>query len=115
MSAIDTNRDGLATFTIKGPNNGPDPVCCLFSGTQFAGNVWCVGVGGGPTLPQWSDVAQSVSCHNGGNVWLYAQKYVDTGGALVQGNVLDLSNEPYGNSQGKFSQNVKALWVLKGQ
>lgn len=36
------------------------------------GNVWCVGIGGGKTLRQWTDVAQSVSCHKGGNVWLYA-------------------------------------------
>lgn len=112
MTAIDTNLDGKANFNITGPNDGPDPVCCLFSGTQFGGNVWCVGVGGGPTLPQWSDVAQSVSCHNGGNVWLYAQSYGDTGGALVRGNVEDLSNEPYGNNKGTFSKNVKALWVL---
>ena len=115
MGAIDENRDGKASFNITGPNDGPDSVCCLFSGTQFGGNVWCVGVGGGDTLPQWKDVAQSVSCHNGGNVWLYAQSYGDTGGALVQGNVEDLSNEPYGNNQGTFSSNVKALWVLKGQ
>ena len=40
---------------------------------------------------------------------------LDTGGALVQGNVEDLSNEPYGNGKGTFSSNVKALWVLKGQ
>ena len=115
MAAIDTNRDGKASFNITGPNDGPDPVCCLFSETQFGGNVWCVGVGGGNTLPQWSDVAQSVSCHNGGNVWLYAQSYGDTGGALVHGNVEDLSEEPYGNGKGTFSSNVKALWVLQGQ
>ncbi|KAK4697792.1 COMPASS component SWD3, partial [Lecanoromycetidae sp. Uapishka_2] len=114
MSQIAVNRDGKASFTIKGPNDGPDPVCCLFSEPQFGGNVWCVGVGGGPTLPQWSDIPQSVSCHGGGNVWLYADTYGDTGGALVQGNVEDLSNEPYGPNKGTFSKNVKALWVLKG-
>ena len=114
MAAIDTNTDNAASFNITGPDDGPDPVCCLFSGTQFSGNVWCVGVGGGPTLPQWTNVAQSVSCHGGGNVWLYAQSYGDKGGALIRGNVEDLSNEPYGNGQGTFSQNVKALWVLDG-
>ena len=115
MSQLDVDRDGQAIFTIKGPTDGPDPVCCLFSETQFGGNVWCVGVGGGNTLPQWSDVPQSVSCHNGGNVWLYAQSYGDAGGALIQGDVEDLTNEPYGSDKGTFSKNVKALWVLKGQ
>lgn len=114
MSMMDLDRDGDSSFEIKGPNDGPDPICCLFSGTQFGGNVWCVGVGGGDALPQWTNIAQSVSCHDGGNVWLYAQTYGDTGGALVTGNVEDLSNEPYGNKKGTFSKNVKALWVLKG-
>ena len=114
MDAIDNNRDGESTFAIKGPDDGPDPVCCLFSGIQFGGNVWCIGVGGGDTLPQWKDVPQSVSCHNGGNVWLYAEEYGDAGAALVKGNVEDLTNEPYGNDKDTFSKNVKALWVVKG-
>lgn len=114
MDAINTNTDGEASFTIKAPNDGPDPVCCLFTEPHFKGDVWCVGVGGDDILHQWKDKAQSVSCHNGGNVWLYAKEYGDAGGALIKGNVDDLKDEPYGNDHGSFSKNVKALWVLKG-
>ncbi len=60
-------------------------------------------------------MVQSVSCHNAGIVWLYAPIYGDTEAALVEDNVEDLSDEPYGNHQGTFSKNMKALWVLKGQ
>ena len=98
---------------VNAPDDGPKPVCCLFSEPSFGGNVWCVGVGGGETLPQWKDVPQSVSCHGGGNVWLYAKEYGDTAGALIRGNVEDLKEQPFGN-EGSFSKNLKALWVLQG-
>jgi len=114
MQALDTNLDGEATFTIVGPGDGPDPVCCLFTEPKFGGNVWCMGVGGGDALPQWKDRAQSISCHNGGQVWLYAAEYGDAGAALIKGNVEDLKDEPYGKDKDSFSKKVKALWVLKG-
>ncbi|MCJ1274239.1 hypothetical protein MMC21_002034 [Puttea exsequens] len=114
MNAIDQNRDGEATFTVIGPTDGADPVCCLFAAPQFGGNVWCVGLGGDDALPQWKDVAQSVSCHDGAQVWLYAKEYGDPGAALVRGNVVDLKDEPYGNAKDTFSKNVKALWVSTG-
>lgn len=114
MKAIDMNRDGEATFTVITPGDGPDPICCLFSEVKFGGNVWCVGIGGGDTLLQWKDQAQSVSCHNRGQVWLYTKEYGDAGGALVKGNVEDLKDELYEKDKGTFSKNVKALWVSKG-
>lgn len=114
MQGIGNNKDGNANFTIAGPTDGPDPVCCLFAEPSFGGDVWCMGIGGGNTLPQWTNVPQSVSCHGGANVWLYAKEYGDAGGALIKGNVEDLKDEPYGNAQGSFSKNVKALWVLNG-
>ena len=109
LQGIDINRDGKANFTIAGPTDGPDPVCCLFAEPSFGGDVWCVGVGGGNTLPQWTNVPQSVSCHGGANVWLYAKEYGDAGGALIKGNMEDLKDKPYRNSKGSFSRNVKAL------
>lgn len=114
VHAIDQDCDGEATFTVIGPTDGPDPVCCLFTEPKFGGNAWCVGVGGDDVLPQWKDKAQSVSCHNGGQVWLYPKEYGDAGAALIKGNVEDLKDEPYGNAKDTFSKNVKALWVLKG-
>jgi len=55
ISAIDTNLNGAATFTLLGPNDGADPVCCLFTQPKLGGNVWCMSVGGGNALPQWKD------------------------------------------------------------
>ena len=114
MSGIDANRDGASTFKITAPNDGPNPVCCLFSEVSFGGNVWCAGVGGGDMLPQWKDQPQSVSCHGGGQVWLYADHYNDKGGVLIKGNVDDLKYEPYGANKGSFSKNVKAMWISPG-
>ena len=114
MKQIGQNESDEATFTVEGPGDGPDPVCCLFSEPKFGGNVWCVGEGGGNTLPQWNNVAQSVSCHAGAQVNLYAKEYGDCGGALTKGNVEDLKNEPFGNQKDTFSKNVKALWVVRG-
>ena len=113
---LDLNRDDEATFTFIAPqgNDGPNPVCCLFTKANFGGNVWCVGEGGGDVLPQWKNKAKSVSCHGGGHFWLYADKYGDAGAALVRGNVEDLKSEPYGNKKGTFEGKVKAVWVLKG-
>lgn len=81
MHAIDQDRDGEATFTAIGPTDGPDPVCCLFTEPKFGGNAWCVGMGGDDVLPQWKNKAQSVSCHNGGQVWLCPKEYGDAGAA----------------------------------
>lgn len=114
MKQIDQNESDEATFTVEGPDDGPDPVCCLFSEPKFGGNVWCVDEGGGDTLPQWNNVAQSVSCHAGAQVTLYAKEYGDCGGALIKGDMEDLKNEPFGNQKETFSKNVKALWVAKG-
>lgn len=113
MNQMDMNEGGESTFTVEGPSDGPDPVCCLFSEPNFGGNVWCVGEGGGDTLPQWSDVAQSVSCHAGAKATLYAKEYGDCGGAVIKGNLEDLKNEPFGNQKDTFSGNMKALWVEK--
>ena len=51
MQTLDTNRDNKAVFTITGPTDCPDPVCCLFSAPNFGENVWCMVVGGDDVLP----------------------------------------------------------------
>ncbi len=114
MKGIGMNRDGVASFTIAGPTDGPDPVCCLFTQPRFGGNVWCVGVGGGDLLPQWKDQPQSVSCHNGGWVWLYAKEYGDAGAALIRNNIEDLKIVPYGAEKDTISKKIKAIWVKAG-
>ena len=74
-----------------------------------------MGVGGEDVLPQWNKKAQSVSCHNGAQVWLCAKEYGDLGAANVRGNVADLKDELYGNGICRFSNHIQALWVVKGQ
>ncbi|KAL9126922.1 MAG: hypothetical protein Q9217_004098 [Psora testacea] len=100
MKAVDRNEDGPALFTVAGPGNGPDPVYCLFSNVRFGGRVWCIGIGAGNVLLQWKNKAQSVSCHNGGRVWLFAVPYGDKdfkkSSALVEGNVQNLKELPHG-------------------
>ena len=111
---INQNVNNAAYFHISGPDDGPDPCCCLFTEPQFGGNVWCPGIGGGDLPPQWKKKPQSVSCHAGGQVWLFIDHYNDDGGTLIQGNVPDLKDEQYGATGGSFSQNVTAAWVLAG-
>ena len=113
MDKLDKNREDQASFTVTGPNDGPDPVCCLFEKASFGGNVWCAGLGGGDVPKEWKDKAKSVSCHAGAQVWIYAEKYGDAGGALISGNVDDLKNEVYGKDKKSFSGNVKAVWIAK--
>lgn len=112
MDAIDVNLDGEAYFRISGPNDGPDPVCCLFSEPNFSGNVWCMGVGGEDVLPQWKDKASSVSCHGEGEAYPFAKEYGDGAELHIAGNAEDLSGHPFGN--GTITNKVKALWVTKG-
>ena len=113
MDALQDNVNDEATFTIHGPDDGPDPVCCLFSKPKFGGNVWCMGVGGGDVLPQWKNKAQSVSCHAGANAWLYGEKYGDAGGVLIPHNVEDLDQQPFGKDKKTMKNRVKAIWVFK--
>ena len=51
MTLMAMNESGESTFTVEGRGDGPDPVCCGFSEPNVGGSVWCVGEGGGDTLP----------------------------------------------------------------
>ena len=113
MQAIDTNLDGQATVILSGPSTGPDAICCFFAGTQYGGNVICLGVGGGPLPSQWQDQAQSLQCYNGGQAPLFGKEYGDAGESPGISKVADLANQPYGN--GNFAKAVKAVWIEKGQ
>ena len=113
MQAIASRGGDGATIIITGPSTGPDPICCLFTGTQYGGNVICLGVGGGPLPSQWQDQAQSLQCFNGGQVRLFGKEYGDSGESPGISQVDDLANQPYGN--GNFAKAVKAVWIEKGQ
>ena len=110
MANLGFDEGGEASFTVVGPDDGPNPVCCLFSETNFGGNVWCVGEGGGDTLPQWKDKAKSVSCHKDGVARLFPVEYGDCASATIDNNVEDLTNQRYGENE-NFSEKTKAVWV----
>lgn len=119
ITLVAHNIDHAASFTIYAPASTPDgppnPVCCLFADPQFGADALCLGVGGGDLPALWQrGVVQSVRCHGGGWVWLYALQYGDDGATVVKGDVPDLKEVPYGVKGGSFSKNVKAAWVLKG-
>ena len=59
-------------------------------------------------------MAKSVSCHAGGQAWLYADSYGDAGGAKVQGDIKDLGSVPYGPDK-NFALAVKAWWISRVQ
>ena len=104
---------GPGTFTVKAPDDGPDPVCCLFSDVSFKANVLCLGQGGGDLPDKWKKVPQSVRCHAGGAIWLFAESYGDKTSAQIKGNVEDLKDQLLGPDTGSFSKNVAAVWVGK--
>lgn len=79
---------------------------------RWGENVWCAGVGGGSLPSQWQDQAESVSCLNGAQVYIFAAFYADGGEALVSGELDTLMDKPYGVN-GSFHQNVKAVWIDK--
>ena len=79
---------------------------------SLGGNIWCAGVGGESLPSQWQDQAESVSCLNGTQVYIFAAFYADGGEGLVSGEVDTLMDKPYGVN-GSFYQNVKAVWIDK--
>lgn len=113
MEGVANGYDKKGTFTVKAPGDGPEPICCLFSEVDFVGNALCLGLGGGDLPPQWKKVPQSVSCHAGGAVWIYAEKYGDGNGAEINGEVKDLASQLYGPDDKNFAKNVVAAWVKK--
>ncbi|KAK4695152.1 hypothetical protein P7C71_g2545, partial [Lecanoromycetidae sp. Uapishka_2] len=118
IQGVDVDTGGQAYIKVNAPGDGPIPVCCLFSEVNFGGNVLCLAEGGGDLPTDWQDLTQSVSCHDGGSVWLYCtvvagtnSAYGDPAGNVISGNNEDLSKNPYGGGKASFSQNVKAVWV----
>lgn len=118
MSGISSQQSSgreaqAGTFTVHAPDDGPDAVCCLFTGVSYGGNVLCLGQGGGALPDGWKKVAQSVSCHAGGAMWMYRDTYGDKTGAVVKGNLEDLAQKRLGGDEGSFKEKVGAVWVSK--
>lgn len=80
---------------IPAPVPAP-PAVCFYTKTQYQGDVFCMGPGGGAFSGSEVNVAQSVSVWGSATVWMYAASYGDTGGQKLTSSVPDLSSEPYG-------------------
>ena len=93
-----------------------DPLlACLFTETQYGGDVRCFGEGGGALPSDWNKKARSIMLHGGAWAWIYASSYGDHGGVVLQGNQPDLSQQDYGATTGTFDKNVTAIWVKKAE
>lgn len=115
-----TGSDANFTTTLKKQMvnrawsvNAPSaPACiCLFSETNYLGNVKCYGAGGGPVDSYVQNKAQSLIVRGGANVWLFADSYGDAGGAQTNTDIADLTGLPYGDN-GNFAGKIKALYVI---
>lgn len=76
------------------------------------GDVRCYGPGGGPLESDIVNRTQSIAVHGNATATIHAQQYGDAGGASVSADILDLSEEIYGQS--RFSQRIVALRVCDG-
>ena len=113
MDAMEANEEGEAIMTVVGPNDGPNPVCCLFTDTQFGGQVYCAGKGGADLPEEFKKQISSISCHGGAKAYLYGDAGYDTEpSALIEGNVEDLKEKPYDKDKGTFDDRTIAMWVF---
>ena len=103
------------TFDILVPTQSVvlPPIACLFTKSQYGGDVTCVGVGGGNMTEGKGQVA-SVAIYGGASVTLYPNAYGDPGGQSFTVSVPDLTSVPYGTNS-SLIDNVAAVLVLAHQ
>ena len=88
------------------------PVVCLYTDTNFNGNVARFGPGGGNLSSTLQKTTQSMRMHSGTTAWIYTQYYGDIGGDFITSDVPDLSAELYGPEKMSFSRSIIVIWVL---
>ena len=103
------------TFDVLVPTQGivVPPIACLFTKSQYGGDVTCVGVGGG-NMTEGKDQVASVAIYGGASVTLYPNAYGDPGGQSFTVSVPDLMSVPYGTNS-SLKDNVAAVLVLAQQ
>ena len=111
FNSIAADAFGPRTFTAL-VTDGP-PVACLFSQTQYQGDMICYGIGSGNVSANVINVPQSLSLHSNASVWLYGNYYGDDGGQQITVDTADLADVPLGADE-NFSKRLKALWVVGG-
>ena len=90
--------------------NSTLPFVCLYTQTNFEGDVACMSAGAGMLAQKLQKRAMSLSVANGAAAWLYAESYGDTHGVYVSTSVDDLTSLPY-QTNSNFSQRVIAMWI----
>ncbi|MCJ1437719.1 hypothetical protein MMC27_007106 [Xylographa pallens] len=92
------------------PNQAVPPGACLFTQTNFQGDVQCLGVGAGPLPQNLVKASKSISVMGNATVWVYSGQFNDNTQQNLQGSVADLNNIPDGTNSG-FQNMVVAMWI----
>ena len=96
------------TFTVECPHSLPG--ACVFSGTNYQGDVQCFGLGG-TSLPSYiSTTAQSISLVGEVEIYIFSGKYGDTTEQWIQNSTSDL-NGVHDGSELTFANRLAAMWV----
>ncbi|MCJ1382769.1 hypothetical protein MMC17_005882 [Xylographa soralifera] len=92
------------------PNQAIPPGACLFTQTNYQGDVQCLGVGAGPLPPNLVKTSKSISVLGNATVWVYSGQFNDNTQQNLQGSVADLNNIPDGTNSG-YQDMVVAMWI----
>ena len=92
------------------PNQAVPPGACLFTQTNFQGDVQCLGVGAGPLPQNLVKTSKSISVVGNATVWVYSGQFNDNTQQNLQGSVADLNNIPDGTNSG-YQGRVVAMWI----
>ena len=103
---------GGSAWNASLPDIPVPPVMCLFTQSNHFGDVRCYGPGGGPLESDIVNRTESIAVHGNATAEIYAQEYGDAGGAFVTTDIMDLTEEIYGESN--FNQRIVALRVCDG-
>ena len=80
--------------------------------TQYQGDVFCLGLGGGDLPDDVQNKTQSIQIFGGVTVWMYTQEYSDGGGQSITMSTEDLSQVTYATGNATFSGDVMAMWIV---
>ncbi|MCJ1290813.1 hypothetical protein MMC34_002355 [Xylographa carneopallida] len=116
-----TNTSFIAAFShltsqkagdiiVLTPSQAVPPGACLFTQTNFQGDVQCLGVGAGPLPQNLVKNSKSISVVGNATVWVYSGQFNDNTQQNLQGSVADLNNIPDGTNSG-FQDMVVAMWI----
>ena len=103
------NMEYVLSFDVIILAPAPPPVACLFTLVKYAGDVTCVGVGGG-NMTAGAGKVSSVAIYGDATVTLYPNAYGDPGSQTFTVSVEDLATVPYGTNN-NMKGNVSAVLV----